>query len=155
MIGALVVRHLIPRAFDTLNRRDLPAMLNGMTDDVVMELPGPPGIAGRYEGKAAVEAFWRVHFTRYDTLTTRPRRIALTRPYALGLSNTVIAEWTADGTTCMGDPVHIDLMSIWEIRRGKVASAKDYVFDTAPWEVVMRADRERAARVERALAPVA
>jgi ketosteroid isomerase-like protein len=58
MIGAFLFRAGITQAFAALRRKDLSAAMKGWADDGVFELPGRSPMSGRYEGKAAIRAFW-------------------------------------------------------------------------------------------------
>lgn len=48
---------------EAFNRHDVDAVMALMTDDVVFENTSPPPEGERYEGQAAVRAFWEQFFT--------------------------------------------------------------------------------------------
>lgn len=136
MIGALIMRWKVPRVFAAMRRMDVQAVCRDMSDDVVFEFPGQSTMSGRYEGSKAFEGFWRRVFDRYQKFDIRPRRIALVHPYALGASNIALAEWVMDGVTRDGLTVHLEGVAVIEVRRGKMAHARDYIFDPSLLEPI-------------------
>jgi ketosteroid isomerase-like protein len=138
MFGAFLLRAMIPRTFESQSRMDLAAMSKGWTDEIVLELSGPSVLAGRHEGKAAVEAFFRADWDRLRSSHIEARRIALTRPFALGFSNVAMIEFVADVTSTEGTAVRIEGVSIAEIRRGKTVAIRNHYFDGAAIDRVYR-----------------
>lgn len=54
----------IQRSFEATSRKDLPAVMSLWAEDGVLESPGRSSRGGRYEGKAAIEGFFRRWFER-------------------------------------------------------------------------------------------
>lgn len=131
MIGALIMRWQLLRVFAAMRRKDLQAVCGAMSDDAVFEFPGRSTLSGRYEGREAVEGFWRRAFERYQTFNIRPIRIALVHPYAFGATNIGLVEWVLDGVTHDGITPHFEGVAVVEVRRGKMVHGRDYFFD--PW----------------------
>ena len=71
----------IDRFNDAFNRHDVDAVMALMTDDAFFENTSPPPDGERYEGQAAVRAFWerffaaspRAHFPVEDTFAAGDR----------------------------------------------------------------------------------
>jgi ketosteroid isomerase-like protein len=105
----------IERFNDAFNRHDVAAVMALMTEDVVFENTSPPPDGERYEGQAAVRAFWeqffagspRAHFASEEIFASRDR-CAVTWRYAWG-----------DG--------HIRGVDLFRVREGKVAEKLSYV----------------------------
>jgi len=76
MIGALVARHALTRAFDALNRRDLPAFMSAWRDDGVFIYPGEIPESGTFQGKSAVEGWFRRFFEQFPEIGISSSRTA-------------------------------------------------------------------------------
>lgn len=107
----------------------------------VFEFPGQTSVSGRYEGQRAIEGFFRRMFDRMATIHFTVKQVAVTHPFALGLSNTALCEWALDETSHDGIPVHLEGVSVLEFRHGQGVAFRDYIFDTKPLEV-MWGDRD-------------
>jgi ketosteroid isomerase-like protein len=138
MFGALLLRAMIPRTFESQSRMDLAAMSKGWADDIVLELSGPSVLAGRHEGRAAVEAFFRADWARLNSSSIEARRIALTRPFAFGVTNVAMIEFVAEVTSADGTTATIEGVSIAEIRRGKTVAIRNHYFDGAVIDRIYR-----------------
>jgi ketosteroid isomerase-like protein len=106
-----------------------PACERDLDDAAVYEFPGRSALPRRYEGREAIEGFFRQVFGRYETFNIRPKRIALTRPYAFGATNTALVEWVLDGVTPDGLTPHFEGVAVLQLRRGKLVHGRDYFFD--------------------------
>ena len=103
---------------------------------MVFEFPGQSTISGKYEGPERFRAFWKRIFERYETFRLTPKRIALDRPYALGLTNTAPVEWVAVAVTHDGLTMHAEGVAVVELRRGKLVHARDYFSDPSVLDAV-------------------
>jgi ketosteroid isomerase-like protein len=102
MFGALVQRIGNRLAWRAYNRRDLEFLGRYLTDDVVYDVSGRPPVGGRWVGKAGYLEANRRWLDAHPSARIRVTSEALTRPFALGLTNTVftemeILERSADG----------------------------------------------------------
>ncbi len=131
-----MLERMMARKFAALNRRDLAAQMRGWADDAVFEFPGRSAISGRFEGKPAIEAWWRRWFERMATVRFAVRRVGLANPFTFNLANTVFVEWVADVTTVDGISAHAEAVSVMRVRRGKVVFARDYFLDPTIEEMV-------------------
>ena len=129
MIGALLLRASFPRFCKAVSSKDVEGVCAAVAEDAVFEFPGRSNISGRYEGREAIRGFWMRIFERYETFTMTPKRVGLTRPYAVGLTNSVLMEWLVDATTQDGLELHAQGVAAVEIRRGKMVHSRDYFFD--------------------------
>lgn len=105
----------VERFNEAFNRHDVDAVMALMTDDVVFENTSPAPDGERYQGKAAVRAFWERFFV------------------ASSQSHFVTEEIVASGGRCVvrwrydwGDG-HIRGIDLFRIRDGKVAEKLSYV----------------------------
>lgn len=147
MIGAIVMKFGARCGLDAINRRDLDFLERWMADDVVFGVPGRPPIGGQFVGKAACrEACQRW----VDSLASFEYRIIhdpVTDPLALGLTNTVLAEFelvetTRDGRTHRG--CGIDVI---EMKRGKLVADCTSVLDLGAEAAIYRPAAEPLAVV--------
>ena len=113
-------RVVIDRFNDAFNRHDVDEVMRLMTDDVVFENTSPAPDGERYEGQAAVRAFWErlfgdtpsAHFESEDIFTAGDRATVRWR-----------YTWTGDdGTTG-----HVRGVDVLRVRDGKVAEKLSYV----------------------------
>jgi ketosteroid isomerase-like protein len=138
MIGAWYFRAAIKKGMESQIDRDLAGMTKYWTDDIVLELSGPSHLAGRYEGKEAVAAFFRWDWDQLESDHMKVRRIALTRPLAFGLTNVAMVEFSADVVSKHGTSGRIEGVSVIEIKRGKTKSIRNHYFDAAVIDRVFR-----------------
>ena len=110
----------VNRFNDAFNARDVDAIMELMTDDVVFENTSPSPDGERHEGQAAVRAFWEAMFastphTRFDTeeLFAAGDRCAVRWRYS----------WT-DGD---GNEGHVRGVDVLKVRDGKIAEKLSYV----------------------------
>ena len=82
MIGALVARKALAGAFDALNRHDLPTFMSAWRDDGAFVYPGDIPESGTFQGKSAVEGWFRRFFEQF------PRISSTFRTSASGTSST-------------------------------------------------------------------
>lgn len=129
MIGALLVRNGFPRFCQAVNNKDLDGVLRDVAEDAVFEFPGTSTLSGTYHGREEIKGFWRRVFQHYDEIRMVPRRVALAHPYAMGLSNYGLMEWTLDCVTRTGLQVHAEGVAVMDIHRGKMIRSRDYFYD--------------------------
>jgi ketosteroid isomerase-like protein len=138
VIGALLMRASVPRSFATQSRMDLEAMSARWSDDVTLEISGPSVLAGRYEGKAEVEEFFRRDWNRLASGHIEAVKIGLARPYAFGLTNTILIQFIADVVSRQGVIGRIEGVSVVDVRRGRTVAIRNHYFDGAVIDRIYR-----------------
>lgn len=117
---------VIRATYSAFSHADVPAVLNGLTDDVEWFTPGPTQIpyAGMFRGKDGVAEFFRIVSENEDVQVFEPEHffadgdtIIVQGRYASRVKNT--------GRTAQTDWVHV-----FTFRDGKVAKYVEY-YDTA------------------------
>jgi ketosteroid isomerase-like protein len=85
---------------EAFNRHDLPAMLELISDDCVLEsyAPAPDGV--RYTGKEAVARFWQELFTRAPDAHLKVEDV-------FGFGHRVVMLWRYDWTDESGNHRHL------------------------------------------------
>ena len=104
-------------AFD---RHDVEAVMAAMTEDCVFENMSPAPDGERYEGAAAVRAFWEGFFRSSPQAAFEVEEV-----FAAGDRCVVrwLYRWGDDG----GRPGHVRGVDVFRVRDGKVAEKLSYV----------------------------
>lgn len=136
----------VQRNYEALNRRDLRAIMSWFADDAVFEFPGNTPMSGRFEGKPAIEAWWRRWVDRYESVHFTVKHAALGNPLRLNVSNTLFVAWDVETRTVDGFAASASAVSFTKIRRGKVVYARDYFFDPTILESVWGRREEQVSR---------
>ncbi|MBC7291396.1 MAG: nuclear transport factor 2 family protein [Actinotalea sp.] len=133
MLGAVLLVTQWRRQMETsLARRDVDAAVATFTPDAVLEFAGTSSMAGTRTGTAELRAWYARWFGRMERLEARVGRVAVSRPWALGLTNTVMAELTVDETTREGVTAHVDALAVFDVVRGRVRRLRVYLLDERP-----------------------
>lgn len=110
---------VVVRFNDALNRHDAAAVAALLTDDTVFENTGPAPDGARFEGKAAVVAFWE------RWLIANPdAHLELEDAFACG--DRVVARWVYRKMR-QGVPWHLRGIDVFTVRAGRVAVKCSYV----------------------------
>ena len=113
---------------ETWRRRDVDAMVDACTEDVVYQnVPTPP-----IEGREALYAFMSVNMPKCDAFESRILAIAATED-----GSRVLTE--RHDAFVFGDRrVDVPVMGVFELRDGKISAWRDY-FDVGTYSTAMRA----------------
>jgi ketosteroid isomerase-like protein len=130
MIGVLLAKRAIVGSFDALNRHDLPRFLSGWRDDGVFIYPGEVPESGSFQGKSAVEAWFRRFFEQFPKIRFEIREICFRNGFDLTGNNVAAVHWDLQLTNREGRTGKNSGVTVVTIRGGKVLAAKDYLFDT-------------------------
>lgn len=68
MLGAILAKKAAAGAYEAMNRHDLPAVMAGLRDDAVFTYPGHIPASGIFEGKSAIEAWFRWFFELFPEI---------------------------------------------------------------------------------------
>lgn len=111
---------LVERFNAALNARDLDALLACLTDDTVFENTEPAPDGTRYEGRAAVSAFWQAFFAG-----SSQSHIEAEELFASG--ERVVMRWRYAWVDASGVPGHIRGVDVYRLRGGRIAEKLSYV----------------------------
>jgi len=131
-----VFEQRVQRNMEALGRKDLAAIMRWWAEDGTLELAGHTPISGRYEGKEAIAAFFRTVLERYAAVRLTVRHVAFTNPVALTFRNTVYVESELEATSPEGVTIHDERIAVFEYRRGKVVSMREWAFDPTIIEAI-------------------
>ena len=119
----------IQHMFEAVNRKDLAAVMKGWAEDGVLEFPGRSSLGGRYEGRVAIEAFFRRWFERMASIRLTVRHVAFANPIALDYTNTMYVEFDTEQVTTEGLSFHTEVVGVYRLRRRKLMYYREYLFD--------------------------
>ena len=129
MIGALVARKALAGAFDALNRHDLPKFMSAWRDDGVFVYPGEIPESGTFQGKNAVEGWFRHFFEQFPGIRFDIRDLCVRNIFDLSGTNVIAVHWDLQLTNREGLAGQNSGVTVVNIRRGKVFFVKDFIFD--------------------------
>jgi len=104
---------------DALNRHDVDAVMELMTDDCIFDNTRPPPDGERIVGQAAVRAFWVEFFRRSPQARFETEEI-------LAAGDRCVTRWTYHWVKD-GKPGRVRGADIFRVRDGKVAEKLSYV----------------------------
>ena len=134
----------VQRTFEAASRKDLAAVMKGWADDGVLEFPGRSTLSGRYEGRTAIEGFFRRWFERMSTIRLTVRRVGFS-DLSLSYGGTMFVEFDTDQMTNEGQALHTEVLGVYRLRRGRLTYYREYLFDPSMAEAVWGVGPARAA----------
>ena len=129
MIGAIVARKALAGAFDALNRHDLPKFMSAWRDDGVFVYPGEIPESGTFQGKGAVEGWFRRFFEQFPVIRFDVQDVCVRNIFDLSGTNVVAVHWNLQLDNREGRAGQNSGVTVVSISRGKVFLAKDFIFD--------------------------
>lgn len=127
----------VERNMAAMSRKDLAEVMRPWADDGVLEFPGHTSISGRYEGRHAIEGFFRRVFEGTETMHIAVKRVAFANPIGFTYRNAVYVEAVVDTTTKAGISLRDERIFVIEYGRGKVVSLREWALDPTllerPW----------------------
>lgn len=132
MIGALVAKRALASAFEALNRHDLPKFMAAWREDGAFVYPGEIPESGTFQGKSAVEGWFRHFFEQFPRIQFDIQDICVKNIFDLAGTNTAAVHWNIHLTNREGRVGENSGVTVISIRRGKVIYAKDFIFDLGP-----------------------
>ena len=129
MIGALVAKKAIANAFDALNRHDLTKFMSAWRDDGVFIYPGEIPASGTFEGKSAVEGWFRNFFDQFPRIQFDVQDICVRNIFAFSGTNVVAVHWNIQLTNRDGRAGQNSGVTVISIKGGRVVHIKDFIFD--------------------------
>ena len=109
----------IERFNEAFSRHDVDGVMAAMTDDCVFENTPPPD-GERYEGRAAVRAFWERFFAASPHAHFQTEEV-----FAAG--DRCVARWLYRWRDAEGKEGHVRGVDVFRVRGGKVAEKLSYV----------------------------
>ncbi len=121
-----VTVNTLEQVLDAFNRHDLDAIMAFFSDDCSFDFPrGPEPFGKRFIGKEQVREALAGRFKGIPDV-----HYGEDRHFVAGGRG--VSEWTLNGTTVAGVPVHVRGCDLWEFRDGKIIRKDSY------WKIVER-----------------
>lgn len=111
---------------DALNAADVNTMMALMTEDCVFENTYPAPDGARFEGQAAVRAFWQGFFAETGSAHIEAEEI-FGAGGPSGEGRRVVMRWRYDWMDEHGQPGHIRGVDIYRLSGGLIAEKLSYV----------------------------
>ncbi len=129
MIGALIAKKAIAKAFEAMNRHDLSEFMSGWRNDGVFIYPGEIPASGTFQGKSAVEGWFRNFFDQFPKIQFDVQDICVRNIFALTGNNVIAVHWNIHLTNRNGREGQNSGVTVITIKGGKVLLVKDFIFD--------------------------
>ena len=129
MIGTIIARKAVDRAFRALSNHDLEGFMSAWRDDGALIYPGEMWASGTFKGKAAVTEWCRKFFEQYPKINFDIQQICAENIFAMTGTNVMTAHWNIYLTNRSGRVGQNSGVSVITLRGGKVVQVKDFVFD--------------------------
>ena len=110
----------VHRLNDAVNRHDVDAVMAAMTEDCVFENTYPPPDGTRYEGQAAVRAFWEQFFSASSRATFQFEETQT-------CGDQCVVRWQYHWIGNDDKAGHIRGVDVFRVRDGAVAEKYSYV----------------------------
>jgi ketosteroid isomerase-like protein len=129
MIGALLAKRALNRAFAALNRRDLAAFMAAWREDGVFVYPGDLPASGTFEGRDEVEGWFRRFLDQFPRIRFDIRGVCIANVLDLVGTNHAAVHWEVELTNREGREGRNSGVTVIDIRSGKAVRAQDFIFD--------------------------
>jgi len=129
MIGAIIAKSSVAKAFEAMNRKDLTSFMKNWRDDGEFIYPGEIPESGTFTGKKAVEQWFQNFFDQYPGLHFNVHDINVKNIFAMSGNNVVTVHWDIELKNASGKVGRNSGVTVVTIKGGKVAHVKDYIFD--------------------------
>ncbi|MFA6234982.1 MAG: nuclear transport factor 2 family protein [Bacteroidota bacterium] len=129
MIGAIIARKAVDKAFRALSNHDLAGFMSAWREDGVLIYPGEIWASGTFTGKPAVEEWCRKFFEQYPKIRFDIQQICAANIFAMNGTNVIAAHWNISLTNRTGRVGENSGVSVIRLESGKVVQVKDFVFD--------------------------
>lgn len=129
MIGAYLAKRALADAFGALNRHDLPTFMAAWQKEGTFVYPGEIPESGVFEGKAAVESWFRRFFEQFPKIEFDLQNVCVRNLADLVGNNVAAVHWKIRLTNREGREGENRGVTVVTIRHGKVTRAEDFIFD--------------------------
>lgn len=130
MIGTLLARRAVAKAFAAINRKDLDEFMSDWANDGVFVYPGDIPQSGHHKGKENVRSWFVGFFEQFPGLTFDVKGVCAEKSFDMFGDNVLVAYWelalhNRDGRDGINSGA-----TVLTIKGGKVVRAIDYIYDT-------------------------
>jgi ketosteroid isomerase-like protein len=129
MIGAIIAKQAMVKAFQAMDNHDLKTFMSAWRADAVFIYPGEIHASGTFEGKEAIEGWFRKFFEQFPKIHFDLLNICVQNIFAMSGNNVAAVHWDLHLTNREGRVAQNSGVTILNIEDGKVARVKDFIFD--------------------------
>jgi len=129
MIGAYLAKQALLKAFDAMNRHDLQTFMSAWHEDSSFLYPGEIPESGLFQGKAAVESWFRRFFEQFPKIQFDVQDVCVRNIMDFVGNNVAAVHWNIKLTNREGRVGDNSGVTVLTIRSGKVLKVKDFIFD--------------------------
>ena len=129
MIGAIIARKAVSGSFEALNQHDLAKFMSSWHDGGVFIYTGDISASGTFNGKSAVEDWFKNFFDQFTRIKFDIHDICVRNIFAIGGTNVVAVHWNLQLTNRSGRVGQNSGVTVISINAGKVTIVRDFIFD--------------------------
>ena len=129
MIGAIIAKKSIAACFEAMNRQDLDKFMSHWREDSVFIYPGEIPESGTYEGKDAIQGWFRNFFDKHQKIHFDLKNICVKNIFDLTGTNVIAVHWNIYLTNRDGREGQNSGVTVINIEGGKAFLVKDFIFD--------------------------
>lgn len=130
MIGAIILKTMLDSSgTDKMNQRNVEKLLFHWAEEAILIYPGNMPFSGKIQGKPMLTAFFETYLEHFPSFEFTAKNTFIKNMLALGMTNTVATEVNVKYTNRYGKTFENSVMSVLELKRGKLVYDKDYYFD--------------------------
>jgi ketosteroid isomerase-like protein len=130
MIGAIIAKKKVRSLFDSLNWRDLDALLANWSEAAIYVYPGGFSYSGAFEGKESIKGWYQRFLEQFPQAIFDVKNICIQKlcPVNFG-TNTVVVEWDGMFTNRDRKEFRNRGTTVVNIEKGKIMKVHQYIFD--------------------------
>ena len=129
MTGARVAKKTITDLFNALNSHELARFMSAWDDNGVFIYPGEIPSSGTFQGKSAVEDWFRKFFDQFTRIQFEIQDVCVRSVFGLTGSNVVAVHWNLHLTNREGRVGQNSGVTVININDTRVTQMKDFIFD--------------------------
>jgi ketosteroid isomerase-like protein len=145
MIGLWIHRRIARTSLAKFGHHELDAFMKAWDEDGVFVYPGTTSMAGRFEGKQTVRAWFQRFMDRFPRIEFTVKHVGVEKAFGL-TSNVTSVEWRVSVTNTRKEDYAWDGMTVISVDKGKAVLVTDYIFDTSVLKRALGEDPERLER---------
>jgi len=129
MIGALLAKRVMASTFDAANRHDLQKFMSTWHEDAVLIYPGDIPESGTFQGRGAIEGWFRRFFEQFPEIGFEIQDICVRNIFDLVGNNVIAVRWNLKLKNREGKVGKNSGVTVVTVRGGKAVAVQDYIFD--------------------------
>ena len=129
MTGARAAKKTITDLYYAINSRELARFMAACDDNGVFIYPGEVPSSGTFQGKGAVEEWFRKFFDQFTKIQFEIQDVCVRSVLGLSGSNVVAVHWNLQLTNREGRVGQHNGVTVVKIKDVKVVQMKDFIFD--------------------------